>query len=110
MPSDHLVTIDKGRTGTIELIIEGIPVLEGLLVKFVASKKIGDDPVINLAGILNSDGETIDFEYLYNTASEIAAGAYYYEIIVYSVDKTYVNTVNRGSLRIKDVVLIDPTL
>jgi hypothetical protein len=109
MPSDHLVTIEKGRTGTIELTVDGIPLLEGLLVKFVASKKFGDDPVIDLDGILDSDGRTISFDYVFDTASSLTAGQYYYEIIIYTADKTYVSTGNNGSLRIKDVILIDPT-
>jgi hypothetical protein len=110
MPIDHLISIDKGRTGTIELIVTGLPDLEGLLFKFFAVKTLGDATEIELEGTLDSDTETITFGYDYTTTKDLETGSYYYEIVTYTANKSYIRTVNIGLLKVIDVVQIDPTL
>lgn len=109
MPSDHLITIDKGRTGVIELTLAGVPDVANLLYKFVAVQKIGDDPSIELDGILESDGITILFEHEHVDTHEMTVGSYYYEIILYTAAKTYIRTVNSGLLKILSAIKVDPT-
>lgn len=109
MPTDHLIAIDKGRTGVIELTLAEIPDLVNLLFRFVAVQKIGDDPAMELDGILESDGETILFEYEHVDTHELTVGSYYYEIILYKTGKTYIRTVNSGLLKILPAIKVDPT-
>ena len=103
------ITIEKGRTGTIEVTVSGIDTWAGMLAKLCASEKLGDDPVINLTGTIESTNNLVIFTYNLESTKDLEAKRYYYEIIIYNASKEFINTTNNGILNLTEAILIDPT-
>lgn len=112
MPICENINIEKGRTGTIEVVIEDLPVLsEGeLLAKLYAVGTMGNTPEMELVGEISSDNSTITFEYDADDTKDLTVKSLNYEIVVYTADKTYIATTTYGLLHIMDSVKIDPTI
>jgi hypothetical protein len=116
MATNINITIEKGRTGSIVTTVTGVTDWTGLIVELVATKRInrslqiGDDSDIILKGTINPANNTITFEYTFDDTININVQGYYYEIILFKEDKSYIRNIDYGILTILETILNDPTI
>jgi len=108
MATNTNFTIRKGRTGTIILTVTGVSSWTDLKAKLIASKTNGGIINISLTGVIDAENNIITFTYTHDTTKGLAVYNYYYEIVLYKEDKTYLKSINYGLIYIEDVVKIDP--
>ena len=102
------ISIERGRTGVIEVEIDDLPIVEGLKTKFFANTKIGDPTLFTLTGTIS--GSTISFSYTYDITKTLSMRRLYYEVVVYTESRDYVKTVTYGLLNVSGVVKVDPII
>ena len=109
MASNVDISVRKGRTGAIVVTVTGVDSWTDLLSKLIASKPLGKTtPDIELEGTIDTDANTITFDHLHATTSDLKIGGYQYQTTIYKADKTYLKEVTYGILEIKEVPRVDP--
>jgi len=104
------ISIEKGRTGTIEVTVTGVDDWAGKLAKLFASTTYGDaTPDIELTGTIDTATGIVTFDIIFTDTSTLTEKRYYYEVVIYEADKSYVRNTNYGNLNLLETIKTDPT-
>lgn len=109
MATQQNFAIRKGRTETITVTVTGVDDWTGILAKLVAVSTIGNTPDITLTGVVEDSSDEVVFTFLHDTTDDLTSTKYYYEIILYKADKSYIKDTNYGIITITETVVNDPT-
>lgn len=102
-------SITKGRTHTLIVTVTGVTSWTDLKAKLVAAKEPEGTAVIEEAGEIDSENETLTFTLSFDDVKRLSSPAYKYEVILYKDDKSFVKTVTYGTMRIEASIVLDPT-
>ncbi len=110
MATEKNISIRQGRTTTIVTTVTGISDWTGMVAKFVVETLDTEaEEKIDLAGSIDAGSNKVTFAITHDHTKDLDPGDYGYEIIIYKADKSYIQEPNYGKLKIREVLLIDPT-
>lgn len=109
MATNKDIEIRSGRTYTITDSVSGIDDWSDKEAVLTIGKTKGE-VTLQKTGTIDSENDVISFDLTHeDTSDELTYSSYYYEITIYTDDKTFVKDSSYGRLNVKTVVDKDPT-
>jgi len=109
MATKQDIEIIKGRTGTIIDTVTGVASWDGVSAKMFIAREYEGTPILTLDGTIDEGNNKISFSYVADDTEELPAASYYYEIVIFKADRSYIKTVTTGILSLIKPVKVDPT-
>ena len=108
MATQREISVRAGRTYTITTTVSGVTDWSDKSAVMVVSKSKDKDAILTIAGGIDSGNDVVSFD-LASTDTESLVGIYYYEMTVYTDDRSFVKDVNYGKFIVNNTIDTDPT-
>ena len=105
MATQSDIQIRRNRTVTITIDVTGVSSWVGMLSRFYLASSIGGSIILDLEATIDSGSNRIT-AVISSTNLANLSGTYYYEIILYKSDLTYLKTVIFGKCKISNVIKV----
>ena len=109
MATHEDISIDRGRTGTIEVTVTGITNWAAMNARLFAGTTVDGTPLITLTGTIDSSFDIVSFTYTPATTADITDKFLYYEVAFYNDADTFIENAAYGIMHLHNVVKTDAT-
>ena len=105
MATQSDIQIRRNRTATITMDVSGVPSWAGLFSRFYLATSVGGNILLDLDATPDGGNNKITATL---SSANIAnlSGTYYYEVILYKTDLSYLKTVLYGKCKIANVIKV----